>query len=207
MTGLRLEVRDRDHLHRLRLPCVFVANHTSKLDAIVLLAALPLRFAFVAKSELARSAFLRWPLHRLGTLFVDRHPRHSNGSATAQAIARLRQGDSLFFFPEGTFGDVPGLLAFHRGAFVAAANAGADVVPIALRGTRDVLPDLRRLPRRGSLEVAVGAPIDPTEPEASPRSPEQMAAASLRQARAFIARGCGEPDLARPETEPRSGTS
>lgn len=193
-------------LRSVRRPCVLVSNHTSKLDAIVLLAALPVRFAFVAKSELAGPAWLRWPLRRLGTLFVERDRREHSGSATKQAIARLRAGGSLLFFPEGTFGDEPGLLAFHSGAFVAAVSAGCQVIPVALRGTRDVLPDLHRLPRRGRVEVRVGAAIDVDRD----RPVSEQALAVRCAARAFVASHCGEPDVAPPgvdaptDAQPRS---
>lgn len=175
----------------MRQPCVLVANHASKLDAIIVLAVLPLSFALVGKSELQHQAWLRWPLQRLGVLFVRRGGLKRGPSDTERAIERLRAGDNLLFFPEGTFGDGPGLLPFHHGAFVAAVSVGAPVVPLAIRGTRTVLPDLGCLPRRGPIAVEIGNAIDPPEgADAATRSDTLLA-----EARAFIAARCGEPDL------------
>ncbi len=189
-TGTRIRVRGLEGLDELRTPCVFVSNHTSKLDGIAMLAVLPFPFAFVAKVELQRRAWLRWPLRRFGVLFVRRDGARGGMSQTSRAIERLRAGDSLLWFPEGTVLDRPGLLAFHRGAFVAAAMAGTPVVPIALRGARALLPDPHRLPRRGAIEIDVGAPIEP------PAGDRGSAALVLRdRARAFVAERCGEPDL------------
>jgi 1-acyl-sn-glycerol-3-phosphate acyltransferase len=54
------------------------------------------------------------------------------------------------------------LLPFHLGAFLAAASAGVPIVPVSLRGTRDVLPADQWWPRRGAIEVDIGAPLMPT---------------------------------------------
>jgi 1-acyl-sn-glycerol-3-phosphate acyltransferase len=97
-------------------------------------------------------------------------------------------------FPEGTFRRAPGLLPFRMGAFVAAAEAGVPVVPVALRGTRSLLRGDDWFPRRGEATMVVEPPI-------SPRGAGWAEAVALRdQTRAAILRHCGEPDLA--ELEP-----
>jgi len=189
VVALPLEVRGLGRLRAARTPVVVVVNHTSKLDAIVLSAALPAAFAFVAKAELRRPLWLRWPLSRLDVLFVERGEEHRAPPATARAIDRLRRGGSLVWFPEGTFGAEPGLLPFHRGAFFAASQAQAPVVPIALAGMRAVLPDAQRRPRRAPVAVEIGEALEPGAPDAP------GAVDALRErARAFIAAHCGEPD-------------
>jgi 1-acyl-sn-glycerol-3-phosphate acyltransferase len=190
----RMPVRTEglERLARARRPCVLVANHASEIDALVLAAALPAWFGFVAKIELSRSAWLRIPLAKLGTLFVHRAPSEGGPSDTERAIERVRGGDSLLFFPEGTFRRRRGLLPFHRGAFVAAAAAGAPIVPVALIGTRAALPDGGSLPRRVAITVIAGEAIEP------PSGDVKAAALALRHvARRFIAERCGEPAPAR----------
>ena len=73
----------------------------------------------------------------------------------------VQRGSSLLVFPEGTFVARPGLLPFHLGAFLAAARSGVPVVPLAIRGNRDMLPAERWWPRRATLEVDIGEPIAP----------------------------------------------
>jgi 1-acyl-sn-glycerol-3-phosphate acyltransferase len=76
-------------------------------------------------------------------------------------VAKRGLADSLFFFPEGTFVRAPGLLPFRLGAFKAAVETGRPVVPIELRGTREILPGDTWLPKPGPITVAIGPPIAP----------------------------------------------
>ncbi|MFO1350066.1 MAG: AMP-binding protein [Gammaproteobacteria bacterium] len=180
-----------DGLQRLpnASPCVLVANHASYLDSLILIIALPRRLRFIAKRELADIAWLRFLLERFGTLFVERFDPHRSAADGARAAAAARAGDSLVFFPEGTFGRTPGLLPFRMGAFVAAAQAQVLVVPVTLRGTRSMLRADSWFPRREMLRVIVGESVQPT-------GADWGAAIALRDcARATILRYCGEPDL------------
>jgi 1-acyl-sn-glycerol-3-phosphate acyltransferase len=100
----------------------------------------------------------------------------------------LGRGLSIAVFPEGTFFRRARLLPFRLGAFRAAVEAGRAVVPVALRGTRDVLPDGTWLFRRSPLAVVIGAPLTPD----GTGWPEFVRLRDL--ARAEIARHVGEPD-------------
>jgi 1-acyl-sn-glycerol-3-phosphate acyltransferase len=168
--------------------CVLVANHASYLDGIVLVAALPRHFSFVAKGELLARLVPRVYLKRLGAHFVERIDV-ARGVEDARQLARAaRHGARLAFFPEGTFDRMPGLLPFRLGAFVAAAEAGVPVVPVAIRGTRSILRPDHWFPRRGTVSVTIGAPI-------LPEGTDWPAAVRLRDAtRVEIRKHCGEPD-------------
>jgi 1-acyl-sn-glycerol-3-phosphate acyltransferase len=170
-------------------PCVLVANHASYLDSIVLAAALAKPFVFVAKGELQSQFVPRVYLKRVGAVFVERFDP-ARGSADARRLAELaRAGSRLAFFPEGTFERMSGLAPFHMGAFVAAAEAGVPVVPLAIRGTRGMLRPDQWFPRRGAIRVTVGKPLPP-------QGADWAAALALRDAaRAEILHHCGEPDL------------
>lgn len=76
----------------------------------------------------------------------------------AQAV---QQGTGLAVFPEGTFVAAPGLLPFHLGAFLAAARAGVPVVPVAISGSRRLLPADRWWPRPAALRIEVCPPVVP----------------------------------------------
>jgi acyl carrier protein len=174
-------------------PFVLVANHASYLDGLVLLAALPVPVAFVAKRELRDRPFARVPLERLGAVFVERFALRESVQDAARLEAALREGQALAYFPEGTFVRAPGLRAFRLGAFAAAAGAGAPVLPASIRGTRFVLPDGRWAPRRGPIEVVFGEPVMPN----SALHDRFAQAVVLRDAaRAFVAQHCAEPDAA-----------
>jgi 1-acyl-sn-glycerol-3-phosphate acyltransferase len=173
-----------------RGPCVIVANHASYLDGIILTAILPGTFSFVVKREFAAHPVARVFLRHIGAEYVERFDL-ARGAEDARQLARVAQrGRRLVFFPEGRFTRSTGLLPFHLGAFVAAAEAGVPVVPVAIRGTRSILRDGQWLPRRGTISVTVG-------PALQPEGSGWPAAVVLRDAaRAEILRHCGEPDLA-----------
>ena len=100
-------------------------------------------------------------IRKVGHLTVERFDL-SRSVADAERVARaLRGAIPLLFFPEGTFTAAPGLLPFRLGAFKAAVEAGCPVVPIAILGTREVLPPERWVPRRAAVTVSVGRPIRP----------------------------------------------
>jgi len=170
-------------------PCVIVANHASFLDSLVLSAVLPPDFAFVAKRELAGSAIAGRFLEALGTAFVERFDLAKGVADTRRLSAALGRGQSLVFYPEGTFDRRPGLRSFEMGAFIVAAEAGVPLVPIGIHGTRSMLRADSSFPRRSRITVTVGQPI-------RAKGRDWEAAMRLREgARAQILKACGEPDL------------
>ena len=188
MTVLGLRVRV---LGGERLPpgaCVVVANHSSYLDGPLLKACLPPRFSFVIKREAADTPVVGLLLRRIGSEFVDRSSRGGRHRDARRVIERAEQGQSLVFFPEGTFDEVPGLKRFHGGAFAAALRAGVPVVPVVIRGARRAMPNGAILVRPGVVEVEILEPvgIDRERPDAD----------ALRDAaRRRIAARIDEPDL------------
>jgi 1-acyl-sn-glycerol-3-phosphate acyltransferase len=193
--GVPLDIEGLD-----RLPartCIVVANHASYLDGIVLTAALPARFAFVIKKEMRAVPFAGYLLHRIGSEFVERGNRHRAAMDARRMLRKAHDGDALAFFPEGTFTREPGLRPFRSGAFVAAARAGLPVVPIVIRGARDILPDRQWLPRPGRLEVQLTDPVGPH------LARDNAAARALSNAaRRRILANLGESDLAPDEARP-----
>jgi 1-acyl-sn-glycerol-3-phosphate acyltransferase len=142
-------------------PCVLASNHGSYLDSVILVAALPRPFGFVAKGELRQRFALRLFLQRLGVEFVDRIEAEHGVADAARLADAVSRGRSLIFFPEGTFVATPGLLPFHLGAFLTAVRARAPLVPVVLRGSREMLPDGTWWPRPVPLEVELCEPIMP----------------------------------------------
>jgi 1-acyl-sn-glycerol-3-phosphate acyltransferase len=176
-----------------RLPagqCVVVCNHASYLDGLVLTAALPARFAFVIKREMAAVPLAGALLRRLGSEFVERFDA-ARGAADARRVLRSAiQGRSLVFFPEGTFTHSPGLLKFHTGAFATAARVGCPLVPAVVRGTRRALAPGGGLPRAGAIELEILWPLEPGE-----ISIEEAVPLLRDRARAAMLAALGEPDL------------
>ena len=176
---------------------VLVSNHASYLDAYVLVAMLPGHFHFVAKAELAESFIIRVPLQHIHTEFVERFDIGKSVRDTRHLSDVLKAGHALMFFAEGTFTRTPGLMPFHLGAFSVAAQAGAPVIPVAIRGTRSILRSGSWFPHHGAISVDIGPPIDPTEFMQGAEEDTWRVAIGMRdRSREFILRHCGEPDLA-----------
>lgn len=201
-TGTPFKVQGLEHLPQSDQPCVFVANHASYLDGPVLVAAFTRQFSFVAKAELLERLIPRVFLRRIQAEFVERFDQQK-GIIDARHLAKVaQQGQSLVFFPEGTFTRISGLLPFHMGAFIAAAEAKLPVVPVTIRGTRSILRSATWFPHRGAITVTFGEAIYPDRVKEKATDNTWAIALKLRDAsRKDILRHCGEPDLAN-ETRP-----
>jgi 1-acyl-sn-glycerol-3-phosphate acyltransferase len=157
LAGCGPTVRGLEHLPRRS--AVLVANHSSYLDVVALLAALPLDVRFVAKRELLTTPIVGTILRKAGHLTVDRVDVSRGVADAARVTAAAGGGAVVCVFPEGTFVRRPGLLPFRLGAFKAAVEAACPIVPVAIRGTRDVLPADTWRPRPGRIEVTVLPPL------------------------------------------------
>jgi len=170
--------------------CIVVANHASYLDGLILQAFLPPRFTFVIKGEMQKVPLANFLLRRIGSRFVDRFVATASSRDARNLLRAAAAGESLAVFPEGTFHPDPGLHRFRLGAFVAAIKGDLPIVPIAIRGSRHILPARSILPRRGTLQIDVLDPIRPADPHLRDKS--ALAEAARQQILAVLA----EPDLA-----------
>ncbi len=139
--------------------CVLVSNHASYMDIPALLAGLPEQFRFMAKKSLLKVPFIGYHLKRAGHVAVERgDPRAAARSMSEAARIVRERGVPVLVFPEGGRNPV-GLREFKEGAAYLAIKAGVPMVPIALVGTRQVLPMDSLLVRPGHITLRIGEPI------------------------------------------------
>lgn len=175
--------------------CVVVANHASYIDGIVLKGYLPWRFSFVIKGEMRNFGPAHFLLRRSGSKFVERNEITGSTRDARQIVRAAQDGESLGFFPEGTFREEPGVGRFRPGAFVAAFRSGMPVVPIAISGSRDMLPSTRMLPHRVALRIDI-------LPAIAPGDADYVDARHLAEtARQRILSALDEPDIAGRESD------
>jgi 1-acyl-sn-glycerol-3-phosphate acyltransferase len=159
IAGIPFKVEGLERLPKV--PCVVVANHASYIDAIAIVSALPPDFAFVIKKEMVRVPLAGLLLRRLGSQFVERFDRHKGATDARRVLKLAATGQSLMFFPEGTFDETRQVGKFLNGAFTTAARAQMPVVAVAIHGTREVMPpggvSIYRLPIRVQILAALSA--------------------------------------------------
>ena len=156
--GVSLEVEGQEHLWSAR-PAVFVFNHQSQLDVVVLAALLRRDFTGVAKKELATDpsfAAMGW---LADVAYVDRTDKVAAREALAPALESLESGTSLVIAPEGTRSPTPRVLPFKKGAFHLAMQAQVPMVPVVIRNAGEIMPAHSMLLTPGTVQVRVLAPV------------------------------------------------
>jgi 1-acyl-sn-glycerol-3-phosphate acyltransferase len=140
-------------------PRVYAVTHASALDIPILYVHLPFQFRIVFKSELLAYPFVGWHLKRSGQVCINQQNPAASIGAVKSALRSLRSGKPLVIFPEGGRTRDGKIQPFLPGAFFLAIKAQADIVPIALVDTFDLLPMNTYHIRCQPLEMRVGEPI------------------------------------------------
>ena len=166
--------------------CIYVANHSSYLDAFLITAIVPAGTVFVVKAEIEQWPLVGHFLKKMEYIFVDRMDVTHSTKAVDAIGAAIDAGKSIVLFPEGTFTYATGLRPFKLGAFKLAVEKQVPLCPIAIRGLRRVLRSNSALMRPGFIRAWVGDYLQP-------HSTEWAEATRLRSAtRQRIAQHCGE---------------
>ena len=159
--GAMLVVEGADRIDWSK-PCILASNHQSIIDICVLFRAVPVPLRFVLKQEMTRVPFVGWYAKATGMVFIDRG-KARDAQRNLLAIAdRLRGGQHLCVFPEGTRSRDGQVGTFKSGPFQLAIQAGVPVVPVAMEGTGHVVPPHGFEVRPGTIRVRFGTPI-PTD--------------------------------------------
>lgn len=187
LAGVKVTVRGLDNLPTDS--CVVVANHASYIDGPLLNGYLPARFGFVIKGEMRNIPVVHFLLRRSGSKFVERKETVGSSRDARQLVKAAQGGESLGFFPEGTFVLERGVGRFRPGAFVAAIKGDMPVVPVAILGSREMMPARRLLPRPADLVIDILPAFAPGDDAYA--SSRKLAEAS----RQCIIAAVGEPDL------------
>ena len=142
---------------------VYIVNHKSYFDILLLFATAPASLRFAAKRSLFRIPILGWSMKLGGFIPVDREDRSRARDVFAAAAGRLAGGTSVVFFPEGTRAAPGTLLPFQRGGFLVALKAGAPIVPVGIAGADRVMPRRRWRVSPATVTVRYGTPIETEE--------------------------------------------
>ncbi|KZF21691.1 putative 1-acylglycerol-3-phosphate acyltransferase [Xylona heveae TC161] len=162
-TGVEFVVDRKENLQTR--PAVFIGNHQTELDVLMLGEIFPPYCSVTAKKSLKAIPFLGWFMALSGTVFIDRANRQTALAAFESAAAEIRrEKQSVFIFPEGTrsYSTKPDLLPFKKGAFHLAVKAQVPIVPIVVANYSNVLNVKERKFTSGQIPVKVLDPIPTT---------------------------------------------
>lgn len=164
-TGVEFVVEDPDNILGSTRPAVFIGNHQTELDVLMLGAIFPKYCSVTAKAQLKRVPFLGWFMSLSGTIFIDRKNSQGARSAmdgAANDIKTKRQ--SVYMFPEGTrsYTKEPMLLPFKKGAFHLAVQSGVPIVPIVVANYSHVLYIKNLVFNSGKIPIKGMSQISPT---------------------------------------------
>jgi len=155
-TGVRFRIDDPNGVLDTVRPAVFVGNHQTALDVLMLGCMFPQYCSITAKTQLKYYPFLGWFMQLSGSIFIDRansKDARQAMSGAADAIRSRRQG--VFMFPEGTRSNAQEakLLPFKKGAFHLAVQAGVPIVPIAVANYSHVYSFKKLIFRSGTIPI------------------------------------------------------
>jgi 1-acyl-sn-glycerol-3-phosphate acyltransferase len=157
--GLRLEVTGLEHVDRAKT-YVFMGNHASFIDGPLLFMLIPQHVRVILKKSIFKLPILGFGMKYVGFVPVDRK-RAQRGKEAIEGAARQmkKRKYSFLIFPEGTRSRDGNLAAFRRGGFFLAVESGAPIVPVAIRGTFEIMPKGRFFVKKGRIRVTFRRPI------------------------------------------------
>jgi len=141
-------------------PYIFMSNHQGAYDIFTLLAHLPYQFKWLAKKELFSIPFFGWTMAAVGYISIDRGGTRDTVEAMNEAARKIRDGMSVVIFPEGSRSPDGSIQPFKKGGFTLAIKSKVPIVPIAISGSRDIMPKDSLTARPGGIRMLVGHPIE-----------------------------------------------
>ena len=160
VTGIKVRVHGMENADSGE-PHIFASNHCSWFDVPSLAKVLP-RYKFVAKAELFKVPIFGRAMRSVGMIEIQRDNRKAAFGAYDVAAERIRAGNSVVVFPEGTRGHAYPLRPFKKGPFVLAIAAGVPIVPIIVHGTIEVMPKGSLWVHPGTIDIHLLEPVSTT---------------------------------------------
>lgn len=159
LCGIKLRVTGAEHARAPR-PAVFLFNHQSQFDVLIVPAVLGAGVTGVGKKELIRNPVFGPLMRFVGVTFIDRSNTDRAKASLAPVVHTLSEGLSIAIAPEGTRSYTPHPGRFKKGAFHIARQAGVPVIPVVIRNAAEVGRRDSMIARPGTVDVAILPPID-----------------------------------------------
>lgn len=158
ITGIQVDV-DGACSYQEDKPLLFVGNHRSDFDSLIMIAYLKRPMIFIGKSEIKRMPFIGKWFTDIGCIFIDREDAKESLNAIIKGIERIKSGYSLVIFPEGGRTREEGIREFKPGSMKLAAKTGVDIVPITFYKTENCYERNHKI-ESAKVNMALGETID-----------------------------------------------
>ncbi len=160
LAGIKIKTIGLEKIN-LNRPAVYVSNHQSHMDIPAQMAALGIRFYFVAKKELGKIPIFGWALPVLGMFMIDRSTTEKAYESIRKAARSIkRENKNVLIYPEGGISKTGRIKDFKKGAFALAIAAGVPIVPLLVSGSGKLFSAHRRESRPGIMEIEVLDEVD-----------------------------------------------
>jgi len=158
ISGAKLEIKGLENLP-INQAVLYVGNHRSMFDILLLMKVIKTPLIFVAKKSLTKWPVISWWMSAQKTLFIDRDNLREGFKVILEGIELLKSGNSIVIFPEGTRSKMAELLPFKKGSFQLATKSGVPIIPFAIKGTDDVFENNKFNLKPKTIYFAIGKPI------------------------------------------------
>ena len=143
--------------------CLFVGNHRGFFDVAATYALTKRPMGFVAKIEMKKIPLLNVWMYRIRCLFLDRSNIREGLKMVLAGVAQIKEGVSIFIFPEGTRSKEDKMLPFKEGALKIADKSDCLIIPVAIQGSSAIFDDHLPFIKKGTITLQYGTPIRPSE--------------------------------------------
>jgi 1-acyl-sn-glycerol-3-phosphate acyltransferase len=156
---VRVRMEGLEHLKK-ESPYIFMSNHQGSYDIFALLSHLPFQFKWLAKKELFSIPIFGWAMAAAGYISIDRQGTRETVEAMNEAARKIRDGMSVVIFPEGSRSPDGSIQPFKKGGFTLAIKSQVPIVPIAITGSRNIMPKDKLTANPGEIRMRIGLPIE-----------------------------------------------
>ncbi len=162
IAGTKITVMGKERLPENQA-CLYVGNHSGFFDILTGYTRLPGRIGFVSKVEIKKVPFLNWWMYFVNCLFFDRKNMKDAVRMISDGTKKLKEGISIFIFPEGTRSKDGKVHEFKEGSLRMGVKAKTPIVPIAIHGTNRVFEDHFPWIRPAKVTMEIGTPLYPAD--------------------------------------------
>ena len=161
-TGVKVKVEGLEQIQG-KGPYIFMSNHQGGYDIFALQGHLPFDFKWLAKKELFSIPFFGWTITAAGYISIDRKGTRDTVRAMNEAAQKIRDGMSVVIFPEGSRSPDGSIQPLKKGGFTLAIKSKVPIVPVAVVGSREIMPKGRITVNPGKITIRIGPTIETKE--------------------------------------------